>query len=592
MSGSSFAALAERVQAAFPAVVARLSDNAQPWLEIPAADLTAVATLVRDDPALAFDSLMDLTGVDLLKYPATPPATAIAVVYLLHSLRLRHKLTLKVLAPRDACTVPSVSAVWPAANYFEREVFDLLGVTFTGHRRLVRIMCPDDWVGHPLRKDYVYPQGYNGVAHLRDGQHFDDVPAHAASPAAVAPVAAPGMALGGVGLAIESPAGERMRLNMGPHHPATHGVLRLIVESDGEVVDSCTPDHGYLHRSIEKIGECVEWPMFVPYTDRVDYVCAMNANLAYCVAVEKLLATDPAGSPAVPLRAECIRVLVAELNRISSHLVAVGAMAMDLGAYTPFLHGIAQREMVNDIFERLCGQRLTYNYVTIGGVAFDLHPGAAEEIGRFLDRFEPEMVRFNQLLTSNSIFRDRCAGIAAISAHDAVAYGLVGPNLRGSGVDWDLRRDEPYGIYGRLGVRVPVGAAFAGRTGVVGDCYDRYIVRLLELQESVRLCREVLKLLPPPADQASDPIGGYQADIAKQLRKPPKGEVHCRTEAPRGEMGYYLVSDGGKIPYRVRIRTGSFTACGIFHKVMHRIFLADIVAIIGSFDIVVPEIDR
>lgn len=386
--------------------------------------------------------------------------------------------------------------------------------------------------------------------------------------------------------------GERMQLNMGPHHPATHGVLRIRVESDGEVVANCIPDHGYLHRSIEKIGENVEWPMFVPYTDRVDYVCAMNANLAYCLAAERLLATDPASAVVVPRRAECIRVLVAELNRISSHLIAVGAMAMDVGAYTPFLHGIAQREHVNDIFEKLCGQRLTYNYVTIGGVAFDLNVDAPAEIVRFLDAFEKEMVRFNKLITTNTIFRDRTAGVAVVTGEEAIAWGLVGPNLRGSGIDWDLRRDEPYGLYGELCVRVPTGQAFAGRRGRIGDCYDRYIVRLLEVQESVRLCREVLKLLPGPAEKPNDPTGGFQADVSKQLKKPPKGFVHCRTEAPRGEMGYFLVSDGTKQPWRVRVRTGSFSAAGIFHKVMRGIFLADVVAVIGSFDVVVPEIDR
>lgn len=389
-----------------------------------------------------------------------------------------------------------------------------------------------------------------------------------------------------------STAGERMRLNMGPHHPATHGVLRIVVESDGEVVESCTPDHGYLHRSIEKIGENVEWAMFVPYTDRVDYVCAMNANLAYCAAVEALLNTEPGSAVVVPRRAECIRVLVAELNRISSHLIAVGAMAMDVGAYTPFLHGIAQREYVNDLFEKLCGQRLTYNYVTVGGVAFDLYPGAEGEIAAFLAQFEVEMRRFNQLVTTNTIFRDRCAGVAVVTGAEAIAWGLVGPNLRGSGVDFDLRRDAPYGLYGELGVRVPTGQAFAGRHGVVGDCYDRYVVRLLEIQESVRLCREVLKMLPAAAAKANDPIGGYQADVQKQLKKPPIGFVHCRTEAPRGEMGYFLVSHGQKQPFRVRVRTGSFSAAGIFHKVMRGIFLADVVAVIGSFDVVVPEIDR
>lgn len=394
------------------------------------------------------------------------------------------------------------------------------------------------------------------------------------------------------GISIEAAGGERMRLSMGPHHPATHGVLRLIVDSDGEVVARAVPDQGYLHRSIEKIGERVEWAQFVPYTDRIDYVCAMNANLAYCVAVEALLNSDPATAVRVPRRAECLRVIVAELNRISSHLIAVGAMAMDLGAYTPFLHALAQREAVNDIFEKLCGQRLTYNYVTIGGVAFDLYDGAEREIAAFLDRFEDEFRRFNQLITANRIFRDRCAGLAAVSAEQAIAYGLVGPNLRASGVDWDIRRDEPYGLYGELGVRVPVGRGYAGARGRVGDCYDRYVVRLLEIEESVRLVREALRLLPPKAEKPDDPVGGYQAEVAKLLRKPPKGEVRVRTEAPRGEMGYVIVSDGTKYPYRVRCRTGSFTAVGIFEELMRGIFLADIVTVIGSFDIVVPEIDR
>ena len=388
---------------------------------------------------------------------------------------------------------------------------------------------------------------------------------------------------------VQTQDGEQMTLSMGPHHPSTHGVLRLIVESDGEIVTIARPDIGYLHRAIEKIGEKLEWAQFVPYTDRVDYVCAMNANLAYCVGVETLLGS---AAPAVPRRAECIRVLVAELNRISSHLVAVGVTAMDLGAYTPFLHGLAQRETVNDIFERLCGQRLTYNYITIGGVAFDLHPTAIAETRTFLTELAQEMVRFNRLITVNPIFRDRCAGVATISGAEAVAWGLVGPNLRGSGVDQDLRRDEPYGIYGELGVRVAVGRNYAGRHGRLGDAYDRFVVRLLEIEESIRLCRAALDLLPPSAAKADDPVGGWQADMAKVLRKPPVGEVYVRTEAPRGEMGYHLVSDGSKMPYRIKIRTGSFSAVGMLEHLSPGLFMADIVTVIGSLDIVLPEVDR
>lgn len=389
-----------------------------------------------------------------------------------------------------------------------------------------------------------------------------------------------------------TPDGELMTLNMGPHHPSTHGVLRLILQVDGEVVATCKPDHGYLHRSIEKIGEFNEFYQFVPYTDRVDYVCAMNSNLAYCLAAEALFATTPATTLVVPERGQWIRIMFAELNRISSHLVGVGAMAMDIGAYTPFLHGIGQREGVNDIFEKTCGARLTYNYITIGGVSHDLHAGAEAEIAAFCDECEREMVRFNRLVTGNTIFKGRLAGVAVVDAAMAVAYGLVGPNLRGSGVDFDLRRDEPYGFYDRCTFEVPIGGNFAGRGGAVGDCYDRFVVRCLEIFESIRIIRQALKQIPPAAAKADDAVGGWQTDAGKALRKPPRGEVYFRSENPRGETGYHLISDGGKKPYRIKIRTGSFTAMSIFEVLCPGLMISDLVAVIGSFDIVVPEVDR
>jgi len=389
-----------------------------------------------------------------------------------------------------------------------------------------------------------------------------------------------------------TPDGELMTINMGPHHPSTHGVLRLVLQVDGEVVVRCKPDHGYLHRSIEKIGEFLEFPQFVPYTDRVDYVCSMNSNLAYCQAAEALFNAAIPGAITVPERAEYIRVIFGELNRISSHLVAVGALAMDMGAYTPFLHGIGQREGVNDIFEKTCGARLTHNYVTIGGVANDLHAGAEADIAAFCDECEREMVRFNRLITGNSIFKNRLGGVAVVDREAAIAYGLVGPNLRASGVDFDLRRDEPYGYYNRFTFAVPVGAAFAGANGVVGDCYDRFVVRCLEIVESIRIVRQALKLIPPAAAKADDAVGGWQVDAGKILRKPPRGEMYHRVENPRGETGYYLISDGGKKPYRIKIRTGSFTAMSIFEDLAPGLMISDLVAVIGTFDIVVPEVDR
>lgn len=384
---------------------------------------------------------------------------------------------------------------------------------------------------------------------------------------------------------------EEMVLSMGPHHPSTHGVLRLEVVSDGEVVVRARPDVGYLHRGIEKIAEFLEYRQFVPYTDRVDYLCAMNSNFAYVLAVEKL-----AGVP-VPLRADLLRVLVAELNRISSHLICLGALAMDMGAFTPFLHGIVHREKVNDFFEALCGARLTYNYMTIGGVAADV-PAAhfLDQCAAFAEYMDQQMVEFNDLITANAIFEDRLAKVGVIPADLAISYGLVGPNLRASGVKWDLRKDEPYSVYPQFEFDVPVGDGGrpdgANPRGVLGDSYDRYIVRVKEVRESARLIRQAVKRL-----HENDALPAADADRQLQTRLPPRfkvkaGEVYVRSENPRGETGYYLVSDGGEKPLRLRIRTGSFSAVSCFEEITKGLLIADLVAVIGSLDIILPEVDR
>ncbi len=367
---------------------------------------------------------------------------------------------------------------------------------------------------------------------------------------------------------------EEMVVNMGPHHPSTHGVLRFVLTTDGEIVTRCLPDVGYLHRSIEKIAELVPYPAFMPYTDRVDYVAAMNCNVGYAMAVERLLGLE------VPERAEYLRVIVSELNRISSHLVAVGAMPMDLGASTPFMHAIRERETVNDLFEALCGARLTYNYVRIGGVSFDLPPGFVERTTSFLDHFEKTIhEEYDPLISDNLIFRKRLARVAPISEQAAIAYGLSGPNLRASGLDWDLRRDEPYSVYPKLDFDVVVGK---GECGVLGDCFDRYVVRIGEMLESARIVRQCLAQLPD---------GPVMAKVPRTI-KPPAGEAFVRTEAPRGELGYFVVSDGSDRAYRCKIRTGSFAAMSILEALSPGWMIADLVAIIAAFDVVAPEIDR
>jgi NADH-quinone oxidoreductase subunit D len=367
---------------------------------------------------------------------------------------------------------------------------------------------------------------------------------------------------------------EEVLLNFGPQHPSTHGVLNFLVQTNGEVLTRAIPDVGYLHRAIEKIGEKVGYPGFMPYTDRVDYVAAMFANEGYAIAVEKLMKLE------VPPRAQYLRAISCELNRIASHLIAVGSTAMDLGAFTPFIHGIRERETINDLIEALCGARLTYNYHRIGGVAYDMPSGWRDKVLAFLDHFDTLLVEWDRLITYNEIFIKRLANVAVIPAAMAKSYGLVGPNLRASGVDWDLRRDLPYGAYPDFQFKVPVGKAWYG---TLGDCFDRYYVRVLEMAESSKIVRQALEKLPD---------GEVIAPKVPRKMKPEAAETFSRVESARGEMAYYVVSDGTENPYRVRIRTGSFTAMGIIEALSPGLMLADLVALISSFDVVAPEIDR
>ncbi len=366
---------------------------------------------------------------------------------------------------------------------------------------------------------------------------------------------------------------EEMLLNFGPQHPSTHGVLNFLVETDGEVMKRAIPDIGYLHRSLEKIGEMVGYPGFMPYTDRIDYVAAMFANEGYALAVEKLLKLE------VPKRAQYLRAISCELCRIASHLVAVGTMATDIGAVTPLLHAIRERETVNDLIEALCGARLTYNYHRIGGVAYDAPSGWRDKVLAFLDHFDSLIQEWDRLISFNEVYVRRLAGVAVITREDAVSYGLVGPNLRGSGMDWDVRRDVPYGAYADFRFEVPVGRGFRG---VSGDAFDRYYVRVLEMAESSKIVRQALEKLPE---------GEITAKVPRKV-KPEPGEAMSRVESARGEMAYYVVSDGTERAYRVRARTGSFLAMGIIEKISRGLMIADLVALIASLDVVAPEIDR
>jgi NADH-quinone oxidoreductase subunit D len=375
-------------------------------------------------------------------------------------------------------------------------------------------------------------------------------------------------------LILQYESGEEMTVNMGPQHPSTHGVIRFIVKTDGEVMREADPDVGYLHRSIEHIAEKCTYEGFMPYTDRVDYVCAMTANHAWALAVEKLAGAE------VPERGEYLRVISDELNRISSHAVALGAMAMDIGAITPFPYALREREYINDLIEELCGARLTYNYHRIGGVGWDMPAGWRDKVLRFLDHFEPIVDEFDRLITNNPIFVKRLGGMATITGEEAISWGLVGPNLRASGVDFDLRRDEPYSVYDRFELRVPVGD---GRNGAVGDSWDRFWVRVEEWRASVAILRQAL-------EQIERTTPGEFWIKPKKLK--PQGEAYARVEAARGDMGCYVVGDGSKNAYRAHFRTGSFNAMQVIRDKSRGLMVADLVALIASLDVVAPEIDR
>ena len=378
------------------------------------------------------------------------------------------------------------------------------------------------------------------------------------------------------------PFSDEMVVSMGPQHPSTHGVLKLELKLDGEIVREATPHIGYLHRCFEKHSENLNYQQIIPFTDRMDYIAAMNMNWGFCLAVEKLMEADEKKSSGIPERAEYLRVLIGELNRIGSHLLSFGTYGMDIGAFTPFLYAFRDREKILLLFEKICGARLTYNYIRVGGVSRDTPPGFLDEVKEFIDYFEPKIDEYNALLTANRIFIKRTADVAVMDTEMAINYGITGPNLRGAGLQWDLRKDEPYSIYDRFDFDIPVGKDIPELGVVAGDCWSRYKVRMDEMKQSVRIVRQIL--------EEGIPDGPIQAEM-KAVR-PPKGEIFFRSEAPRGEIGFYIVSDGTPKPVRVKAKSPCFTALSAFQELSRGLMVADIIAIIGSIDIVMGEVDR
>jgi NADH-quinone oxidoreductase subunit D/NADH-quinone oxidoreductase subunit C/D len=536
-----------------------------------------------------YDLLSNLTAVDYLGFKGRSADDRFEVVYHLYSTeRGGGPLVLKARLPEHAPAVPSLISVYAGADLQEREAWDLFGIRFAGHPNLRRILLWEGFHGHPMRKDWKepyyeaeqkpfksrHPGGHHAWAEDRNpwGDNvqypngFD--PETWQSPVNLIPLIRDKQPE--VSDAIKT---DRLVVNMGPQHPSTHGVFRMIVELEGETITALEPEMGYLHRNHEKIGERNTYLMSMPYTDRLDYLSSMSNNLGLAIAVEKLLGEEYRPTE----RAEYLRVIMAELTRVANHLFSVGTFLNDLGAFfTPLLYTVRERELILDLFEWVSGSRMMCNYMRFGGVARDLPDGWLEQAKDLVDNRLPARIEeFDTYLTGNEIVKTRCIGVGYLSAEDALALSCTGPQLRGSGVAYDVRKAEPYSIYDRFDFDV---VSFDGC-----DVYSRYLVRIEEMRQSVKILKQALQQLPEGPIQAGK--GGYTV-------RPPVGDVYGRIEAPKGELGFYLVSDGSGNPFRYRVRAPSYINLNALAPMAVGNKIADSVIILGAIDIVLGEVDR
>ena len=557
-------------------------------LLVPPEKLVAVVLYLRDRDEIRFDYLASLQSVHY--------ADCVEVVYHLESLaRPGSLIVLRVRAAEadGEGVVPSLYHVHRGADFQEREVFDMMGVRFDGHPELKRILMWEGFAYHPLRKDYLEPYyeepGKVFSSRVAEGRGLhlrgEELNPHGTN--LKVPRTFRGWAdLSGVddpkgedavptGVSVQALASDEYVVSLGPQHPSTHGVFRMNVRIDGETIVGLKPVMGYLHRNHEKIGERNTFLMNMPFTDRLDYLTSMGNNFGYALAVEQLIG----GTLKPPERAEYIRVMMAELTRIASHMWSIGFLLNDLGAFfTPALYAIEERELILDLFEWASGGRMMCNYFRFGGVAADLPPGWLDRCrGIVMDRLDRKIDELDAYLTENEIMLDRTRGVGVLSAADAIAYSTGGPVLRASGVAHDVRRASPYSIYDRFEFDVPTGSA--------GDVFDRYWVRLQEMRESVRILKQALRDIPEGPTLTAKNRKAYHLKV-------PAGETYGRVENPKGELGFYLVSDGSPTAYRYHVRSPSFLNLTALEKMCLGHTVADVVGILGSLDIVLGEVDR
>ncbi len=535
---------------------------------------------LRDDPELRFDMLMDLTAVDRLTL--RDRFERFEVVYQLYSLWNGWRLRLRVPIPESDPRIDSVHDLWKSANWAERECWDMFGIRFDGHPNLKRILCHHEFVGHPLRKDYDRTRGQwcSRAETLEDElalAHEREITR--AREAGLDPA--------------DAEIGERLLVNIGPSHPVSHGTLRVLVELEGETIKHAIPEIGYLHRGFEKCAEKGTWNNVVPYASRMNYVSALSNDVAYVKAVEKLCGIE------VPDRCKFIRVIVNEVARIMDHCVCNGANIVDLGALTNFWYLFTAREKLYTIVEKLTGIRLTTAYTRVGGLAHDLYEGFEDELRAALREIVPYVQDVLKLIKRNRIFLERTVGVGPLSAADAIDYGWTGPALRASGVPLDARKRDGYYFYDQFDFDVPVGEN--------GDAHDRIMVRFEEIFQSIRIIEQALDKLP--GGPVNTPNNRFVLPPKRELHRDieplmnhfmlvmfgtpvPAGETYDSFEVPNGELGFYLVSDGGGKPYRVRVRPPCFYVYQAYPQLIEGSMVADMAAALGGLNVVAGELDR
>ena len=508
-----------------------------------------------------FNFLMNITGVD---YPER--AKRFEVNYELFNTHDFSRLRVKAQVGEYE-TIPSVISVWKGADWFEREVYDMFGVKFEGHPNLRRILTHHEFVGHPLRKDYN--ADHQQACHTALPIHFDN------------------------GSEPKKKSDNLVPLNIGPSHPATHGTLRVMVELDGETIHRAGVEIGFLHRCFEKMAETHPYNQVIPYTDRLNYCSAPMNNVGYCKTVERMLGVE------IPARAQAMRVVLCELSRFIDHVVCIGANAVDLGALTGFFHLFTLREKVYNLFEKLCGARLTVSMTRVGGMAQDAPEGWFDEVLQVVKELRKGVSDIELLLTENKIWIQRTQGVGAISAEQALEWGYTGPCLRATGVGLDLRKAQPYYGYDQLDFDIPVGST--------GDVYERYLVRIEEMKQSCRIVEQVCKNMPsgdytirdkaivlPEKKDVYGNIEGLMNHFMLVINglRPPAGEVYDATEAANGELGFHLVSDGSGAPYRLKVRPPCFAIYQSFPESITGGLVADVISILGSMNLIAGELDR